>query len=541
MVLHHALHEIEKGKLYGNFPTNGVPALESAYQEIQDVASGPYCTALAQVYADISNIVNDGHDESIMKRCYPGFIADCIRTAGEVQMELAPSLNEMISDRAEAYQIYSFLMLQYAKFGYYKIHENSPETQPYMETMAELEPIIDTALLVESMKERWDCLNQLLLLLWPYLREQFPKNGSPQNNSQTNRNLASPQQLQQQLGQQAQAAQSAMSVNPAPINGSGKSVSPSAIQNIGMTPGSDDDAQQLTRTIAETNAKSQIQNELDKAQMEAIRNQNIPLIHQNIKPDIIRHNPTNEQQYKAMSKEMAPIVRNLVKEMVSLLRELNEELVQHHLRFGPLIEATESYRIDNAFFAKKKLPADLPNMALSVLIDQSGSMDGEKLRCATKTAIMLEKFASELGIPIMIAGHDVYGGVNLRIFTDFVSAMTDQDRYAIAGIEAGGCNRDGLPLRICAELLAQRPEEVRLMIVISDGAPNDTGYRGQAARQDISQTVKEFRRKGLLIYGAAIDEDRDVIQEIYGKGFLSIQNLSALPKTLVRLVRQQII
>lgn len=540
--------------MVGKFQTGGDPALENAYKEIQDVISGPYCMALTQIYADICNIINDGHDEDVMKKCFPGFIAECINTAGEVQMEKAPTLNDMISNRADEYNIYSFLMLQYAKFGFYKVQDNNADTQSYMDRMALIEPFIDTALLADSMKERWNSMNQIMLLLWPSLREKFPKSNQQQQNqgsssgsagssqsAQNQQGQLSPHQLQQLLESLSKAAQTAMSANPAPANGTGTGIAPSAIQSGGMTPGNGSDAHMLAQVIAQEQAKSQVQSELDKAQMEAIRNQNVPLIHKNIVPTIIRHNPTNEAAYKRISREIAPIVRNLVKAMQDLLREMNEEMIQHHRRFGPIIEASEAYRVDNAFFAKKKLPADLPNMALTVLIDQSGSMGGEKLKCSVKTAIMLEQFAYQLGIPVMIAGHDVCGGVNLRIFTDFLSAMTDQDRYALAGINAGGCNRDGLPLRVCAELLAQRSEEVRLMIVISDGAPNDTGYRGEEARKDISDTVKEFRRKGLLIFGAAIDEDRDVIQEIYGKGFLSIQDLNSLPKTLVRLVKQQII
>lgn len=171
-------------------------------------------------------------------------------------------------------------------------------------------------------------------------------------------------------------------------------------------------------------------------------------------------------------------------------------------------------------------------------------MYGEKIECAKRAAIMLEKFASAVGIPLMVAGHTTYcwhsGSCELHIYTDFLSAMTDQDRYSLGGIEANESNRDGLALRICCELLAQRTEQVRLLVIISDGAPADTGYFGQEAMKDISDTVKEFRRKGLLIYGAAIDKDAEVIEKIYGEKYLSIQNLKDLPKTLVRLIRSKL-
>ena len=131
--------------------------------------------------------------------------------------------------------------------------------------------------------------------------------------------------------------------------------------------------------------------------------------------------------------------------------------------------------------------------------------------------------------------------MTLNIYTDFVSARPEKDRYSLAAIQAHSCNRDGLPLRICAEMLAQRPEDIRMLVVISDGAPNDTGYGGEEAFADIRKTVAEFQRKGIIIYGAAIDDDREVIQSLYGKGFLSITDLKSLPKTMVRLLRQSII
>ena len=351
----------------------------------------------------------------------------------------------------------------------------------------------------------------------------------------------SPQSLADAIAKAMKEVEKATNAAPAPKNGTGKAVAPSQIQSGGVDPGAGSSAQAIAQQAAQAQAVASIQGELDDAQMEAIRNSNVPLIHKHARLHSIRHNPQDKAYYERISAKVTPLVRNLVREMKALLRELNEEAVCHHKRIGPIVEATEAYRPDNAFYAKKKLPEDLPNMALCVLIDQSGSMSGMKLSCATRTAIMLEQFASEIGIPVMIAGHDVSSGVNLRIYSDFVSAMTNEDRYSLASIQAGGCNRDGLPIHICCDLLAQHQEQVRLMVVISDGAPNDSGYKGEAAREDINKIVNGFRRKGLLIYGAAIDKDRAIIDEIYGKGFLSIQNLSALPKTLVRLIRQQII
>lgn len=566
-----ALSQIESGKLYGKFQTGGDPALDNAKTELDDVVASPYAGSLAEIYAHLCNILDDGHDEMAMKRCFPGFIADCIKTAGEVQMETADSLSDAIANRRSTYSISCSLLLEYSKFGYYKIGQDSPQTDEHINRVSVLEPIVDAALQCDALKDRWNHLNLIVLHLWPCIREMFPKDlnnsqnssqGSPggsqssqggggsQTQGQSSSGANGGQQPQQPTPQSVSAAisqamkevEKATNSAPAPKNGTGKAVDPNQIQTGGVDPGAGSTAQSLAQQAAQAKAVASVQSELDDAQMEAIRNSNVPLIHKRANLHTVRHNPQNKAKYEKISAEVAPLVRNLVKEMLALMQELNEEAICHHKRFGPIVEATEAYRPDNAFFAKKKLPEDLPNMALCILVDESPSMYGKKIDCAVRTTIMLERFATEIGIPVMIAGHNVSSGVNLRIYTDFVSAMTTEDRYSLAGISASGrCNRDGLPIHICCDLLAQRQEQVRLMVVISDGAPNDTGYKGQAARDDISKIVNSFRRKGLLIYGAAIDKDRSVIESIYGNGFLSIQNLSALPKTLVRLIRQQII
>lgn len=602
--LHQIMDAMTAGKLYGEIPDDLSAEHQTALAEIVDVLASPYRNGLVSIFQSQGNSIDDGHDELLMKRCFPGFIADCITVMGETMMESWPTLNELIDQRRHDYQIYDLLILEYAKYGYYKVGESTPAVEAYLAKMQEVEPIVDAALLENNYGLRWNYINQIMLFLWPTLRDRFPKNpqsqppsgqsgnaasgssGGSSGNSSGNANgnnngntggnasndaendangdpangsdngtgeddgdstsnasapLPSPEDVEAALNELINQVQQSLQIAPAPINGEGDAIDPSQINSTTAPSSSASALNQIVQNLAENQAAAKIQKELDKAQMEAIRNMNLPLVHKHVPFTVIRHNPMNEAKYKEISSEIAPLVRSLSKQMLDLFRELNAEYVQHHRQFGPIIEASSAYRPDRAFFAKKKLPEDYPDMAVCILIDQSGSMCGHKLEAAIKTAILLEQFADNLGIPLMVAGHDVWNKVRLRIFTDFVSATTQNDKYSLAGIDSGGCNRDGLPIRLCCEMLEQRPERVRLMVIISDGSPADDDYYGEEARKDISDTVNQFRRKGLTIYGAAIDDDKDIIQEIYGKGFLSIENLDLLPKTLVRLVRQNII
>ena len=108
-------------------------------------------------------------------------------------------------------------------------------------------------------------------------------------------------------------------------------------------------------------------------------------------------------------------------------------------------------------------------------------------------------------------------------------------------MHTAGCNRDGMALNIAAGLLEQRPEEVKLLIIISDGWPNHSGYSGDAAKEDIREICRSCRRKGIEVIAAAIGDDRKVIQEIYQDQFLDISDLSKLPKIFVDLVKKRIL
>lgn len=556
------------GQLFGDFDVPAGSDLETNKADLEQKMADGYQKSVTYVYKEVLNIINDGHDEAVMKRCFPGFIAGSIEAAGQVQMEAAPTLSELVNKGAKNLRVCFSLMLQYAKYGYCLVGEESNATEPFTQLLSRMEPVIDDCLAEEDYKKRWTHINTLVLMLWPYVQELFDgsdNSGSSSNSNGTGNsgssggsnsssdagnssgnapdNMPSDEEVEQAIRDMAAAAQEDNAASQAPT-GTGKAVAASAVASGTDTGSASDDGgfAAMLNQISSEKAVESVQHQMDEEQLNALRNTNVPLVHRDVPVEIERHHEPNKNWYDNAYAEVAPYVRNLITEMLALLREYNEEEVQHHRRFGPIIEATEAYRPDNTFFAKKKQPGDRPNMAMCILLDESGSMSGEKINTAKKAMVLLERFASGVGVPLLVAGHSAMGaGVLLNIYTDFVSAQPEKDRYSLGAIRSHGCNRDGLPLRLCAEMLAQRPEEIKLMVVISDGTPNDSGYSGKEAFDDIRKTVAEFRRKGLLIYGAAIDDDREVIQSLYGNGFLSITDLKSLPKTMVRLLRQNLV
>jgi len=119
-------------------------------------------------------------------------------------------------------------------------------------------------------------------------------------------------------------------------------------------------------------------------------------------------------------------------------------------------------------------------------------------------------------------------------------AYGNDDRYRLMDISAHSCNRDGAALRFVAEQLSRRPEEVKMLMLVSDGQPFDDDYMGTAAEEDLRGIQSEYQRKGLLFIAAAIGDDRENLQRIYGDSYLDISDLSQLPMKLTQMVKRHI-
>lgn len=98
-----------------------------------------------------------------------------------------------------------------------------------------------------------------------------------------------------------------------------------------------------------------------------------------------------------------------------------------------------------------------------------------------------------------------------------------------------------MALNAVSEILAKRPEEYKILIIISDGLPNSQEYGGKLAEQDIRNIVSAAKRKGVQTFAAAIGSSKENIRRIYGEGFLDITDLSTLPRNLLKIISKRII
>ena len=152
--------------------------------------------------------------------------------------------------------------------------------------------------------------------------------------------------------------------------------------------------------------------------------------------------------------------------------------------------------------------------------------------------------SAEILSQLTVYGHstdyyDGHGSVELYSYAEF-DGFDNDDKYRLMDISARGSNRDGAALRYVAEQLSKRPETVKILILVSDGQPADTGYYGTAADEDLRGIKQEYQRKGILFVAAAIGNDKQNIERIYGDSFLDITDLEQLPMKLTGVVKRHI-
>ncbi|HYF89226.1 nitric oxide reductase activation protein NorD [Azospirillum sp.] len=131
--------------------------------------------------------------------------------------------------------------------------------------------------------------------------------------------------------------------------------------------------------------------------------------------------------------------------------------------------------------------------------------------------------------------------VDVRTVKDFEERLDARVLRRIQALKPGSYTRMGAALRHATFRLKDRPHTHRLLLVLTDGKPNDTDhYEGRYAIEDTRVAVQEARRAGLRLFGITVDEQgRDYLPYIFGTGAYAIfPHVARLPAALPAIYRQ---
>ena len=137
-----------------------------------------------------------------------------------------------------------------------------------------------------------------------------------------------------------------------------------------------------------------------------------------------------------------------------------------------------------------------------ILIDNSGSMSGNKRIEACKAAAVIEEGFRGL-IPIKIVAFDYSGSVIHEVIKGWTEQMHKNCcwNFCLHGREGGG-NADGYDIMIATKELLARPEQKKLLLVLSDGMP------AEASPGFTKGAIEAARKKGIQVSGIYFEEGR---------------------------------
>ena len=130
--------------------------------------------------------------------------------------------------------------------------------------------------------------------------------------------------------------------------------------------------------------------------------------------------------------------------------------------------------------------------------------------------------------------------VRIETVKRFDEAMGPAVEARIAALKPGWYTRIGTAIRHAAAGLKARPDRRKLLLVLTDGKPNDIDhYEGRFAMEDTRMAVIEARRAGICVFAVTVDrESRAYIPHLFGRnGHAVVSKLDRLPQALPAIYR----
>ncbi|MEO8250280.1 MAG: VWA domain-containing protein, partial [Burkholderiales bacterium] len=195
---------------------------------------------------------------------------------------------------------------------------------------------------------------------------------------------------------------------------------------------------------------------------------------------------------------------------------LHRQLEGDEIDLAALIESRAAWRAGGAldqrlYQSERRSRRDL---AVLLLVDASGSTDGwiagsQRIIDVEREALLLVCIALEgMNAPYSVQAFSGEGphGVVVRSVKAFSERYSDDVAQRIAGLEPEHYTRAGAALRHATALLMREPAEHRLLLLLSDGKPNDVdAYEGRYGVEDMRQAAIEARLSGIATFCLTVD------------------------------------
>jgi cobaltochelatase CobT len=257
--------------------------------------------------------------------------------------------------------------------------------------------------------------------------------------------------------------------------------------------------------------------------------------------------PEDAGRYEEMLKQVAPMVMQMTRSLEQAIRTITMSKKATHMprgkldmkRLVPLVTG-----LDKRVFFRKEEGLDL-DVAVSITIDESGSMRHGKSEAVRDMAIVLGEVLDQLGIPFEIVGGTTAnvsvgppeGGFDRTnpIVVDLFKTFGENwktTRPRMLRVSHYNNYIDGEVIEMEAKRLLGRHERRKIVFSLSDGSPNAGHDNNRRMGQNLIEVCEKARKAGVEVFGFGIGTDEP--KQFYGeKWFVYLESLSELGQKFI--------
>lgn len=234
----------------------------------------------------------------------------------------------------------------------------------------------------------------------------------------------------------------------------------------------------------------------------------------------------------------------------SLLLKARIPTREERLLFGTGITSQHLSDVNKRYWHRRTEDFGIPDLAILLLIDGSGSMEGARRESAMISSVILHEILKKQGMTHAIVEHRANfnsPSMDANIMVGFDSR--NEEKYNLMSLSAGGENRDGLSLYWAERYLATNTNNSeRLIIVIADGYPAHgyDNYYPPVSSKDTANAAARIIKRGTNIIAVALDDERDggyacydALKEIY-PSVVSCSELKQLTGQLLNIISRHL-
>jgi len=192
------------------------------------------------------------------------------------------------------------------------------------------------------------------------------------------------------------------------------------------------------------------------------------------------------------------------------------------------------------------------DLAILLMIDSSASTDSsiggrERIIDLEKEALLVVcKALEQLGDRYAAYGFSGESANDVRVLPlkRFDERFDARVEARIAGLEPDRYTRLGAALRHATAHLAREQAQHRLLLLVSDGKPNDSDeYEGRYGIEDTRQAIIEARMQNLQPFCLTVDRDAPgYARHVFGPtGYTVLREAQLLPRVLLQVLRRLVV